>query len=691
MTARLGTLAGTLAPTLLSLLGAALFLRGGRIAGEAGALGAVVLVGSAFALAFATATSLAALLSNAREDAPSTLSALRSSQGPGVATAIGLPLWVARAAGASLGALAIAEGWQWMVPGQPQIVIAALALLAAAAAAWQARAWIGRAAPVVLGVVVVGLLSILLGPTGATAPAAFRVPDWDALWPLVVAGTAGTLVAPDPVVATREPRRAAPGLVGLGLGGLAWLVTLLWASSAAPPSVLLGSPTVLLDHAALPTLALVGLVAAGAWAAVAGIGDGARILRELVGDRVPWLERPGAPELVTLNGAVLAVLVLRSLDGVASWLAIATLLAWGAVCAVVAIEMGLGLSSFRPAVRPHRAVPVAGAAAAGLLMLIVDAGASVILAAAVVAAALWATRTLRTRELRSSIATALAQWAAERASDSAAVRAWKPALVVPVRSDDLRHALDLLCDLAAPEGSVRLLGVGREPALGDAVATATAGIGARGLVCAATTLTSEGEVDPVPLALEALRVAAFRPNLLVLQVPHDAADDAVVRRRVAAARATDVGVLLLGTPPRTPFVAARRTITLWIRNVPGEWDPLQGYEGRNLDLTLLLGYRLATRWGSELRLVTVVGEPDQRPSAERFLGALTALARLPRKTQRLVIVGTFEQAVEDLSNADLDVFGLQPDPDLAKARGLVERARSTCLFVLDSGRESALA
>ena len=86
-----------------------------------------------------------------------------------------------------------------------------------------------------------------------------------------------------------------------------------------------------------------------------------------------------------------------------------------------------------------------------------------------------------------------------------------------------------------------------------------------------------------------------------------------------------------------------------------------------------------------------MSEPEQRPGAERFLASLAALARLPRRTFRQVIVGTFEQAVDDLSNADLDVFGLQPVPDLDKGRRLVERARSTCLFVLDSDRESALA
>jgi hypothetical protein len=46
--------------------------------------------------------------------------------------------------------------------------------------------------------------------------------------------------------------------------------------------------------------------------------------------------------------------------------------------------------------------------------------------------------------------------------------------------------------------------------------------------------------------------------------------------------------------------------------------------------------------------------------------------------------------VDALSNADLDIFGLQPSPDLELCRRLVGRARSTCLFVLDSGRESAL-
>ena len=41
--------------------------------------------------------------------------------------------------------------------------------------------------------------------------------------------------------------------------------------------------------------------------------------------------------------------------------------------------------------------------------------------------------------------------------------------------------------------------------------------------------------------------------------------------------------------------------------------------------------------------------------------------------------------------ADLNIFGLQPDPNFDTIRRLVEETDSTCMFVRDSGLESALA
>ena len=120
------------------------------------------------------------------------------------------------------------------------------------------------------------------------------------------------------------------------------------------------------------------------------------------------------------------------------------------------------------------------------------------------------------------------------------------------------------------------------------------------------------------------------------------------------------------------------------------WDTRSAFNNNNLNLTLLMGYRLARRWKADLNLITVVPDESQRQEAEDFVREIRELARLPRSTRAHALVGSFEQAVTEAPQSDMDVFGLQADPDFEFVSRMVRLSRSSCLFVADSGRESAL-
>ncbi|MEQ1567096.1 MAG: hypothetical protein ABMA64_15765 [Myxococcota bacterium] len=686
---RVGSFVGVVVPSLLSGLGPLLVLRGGQVVGDVGPGGALALWTGALALAGCTAAALAAVASTARIDARTAISSVRGSLGRGVGVTVGVPLWLARAFAAAVGALAVPAIASTLTPSA--LMIALLVVSAGGVAAWQVAPLLLRAAPIALALVGIGVVAMVAGgPSAPGGPAcrvgvsghrrACAVPLGSAVW-----------AAPDPVAATGEVRRTAPRWWGLAGAVLVQVAVLMWLSRAGSPGSLMTDERVGLDAAGVPALARLGVAAGALFLVVASIADGARVLREIGSDALPWLERSGSTEFVTA-GFAFAVIGLfgASLDGAATGLALSLLLAGGLACSVVAIELALGLTSFRPSVQLPLWVPAVGAVGSFAAMLAVGPLAALVLGAVTASLGSWFVRgPARTEREHSAILTATAEWLNRRSTTRLAIRAWKPSLLVPLAQvDELWPALDLLTDLAAPEGAVALAGTG-EPDRSADLERAVGLLRARGLHASATWLSVDRRAA-VPLALETLRLAAFRPNLLVLRLPQLPDDDPTLAAAAAAARRTQVGVVLIGTPADAPVIGGKRTVTLWVRGVPGVWDPMVGYEGRNLDLTLLLGHRLARRWGAELRLVTVVTEPEHRPGAEQYLASLCTLARLPSSTVRLGIVGSFEQAVDDLSNSDFDVFGLQPEPDFELARRLVARARSTCLFVLDSGRESAL-
>ncbi len=77
-------------------------------------------------------------------------------------------------------------------------------------------------------------------------------------------------------------------------------------------------------------------------------------------------------------------------------------------------------------------------------------------------------------------------------------------------------------------------------------------------------------------------------------------------------------------------------------------------------------------------------------NARGFLEDLVGLARLHGAAVE-ARAESFESFAAEAPMADVSIFGLGPDPHFGVMRRLVEDTRSTCLFVRDSGQESALA
>ena len=110
----------------------------------------------------------------------------------------------------------------------------------------------------------------------------------------------------------------------------------------------------------------------------------------------------------------------------------------------------------------------------------------------------------------------------------------------------------------------------------------------------------------------------------------------------------------------------------------------------NLDLPVLLAYLLTLPDEGDVRLATVVRDPDTEDAARAFLADVIELGRLPR-TQARVASGPFFDALDRSEPADVHIFGLPEQIDLARLRAIHDHLGSPCWYVQDSGQESALA
>jgi hypothetical protein len=86
-----------------------------------------------------------------------------------------------------------------------------------------------------------------------------------------------------------------------------------------------------------------------------------------------------------------------------------------------------------------------------------------------------------------------------------------------------------------------------------------------------------------------------------------------------------------------------------------------------------------------------VPDEETKAKADKFLVRLVSLARLPKDTEITILISPFMDAVAQAPRADLDIFGLSRAPDMQFVQNLTKLVNGSCVFVRDSGDESALA
>lgn len=94
---KFGTFQGVFTPTLLTILGVIMYLRGPWVVGNAGVVGAIGIITLATAITLFTALSMSSIVTNIRIKAGGAFSIIAQSLGLEAGGAIGIPLYIAQA------------------------------------------------------------------------------------------------------------------------------------------------------------------------------------------------------------------------------------------------------------------------------------------------------------------------------------------------------------------------------------------------------------------------------------------------------------------------------------------------------------------------------------------------------------------------------------------------------------------
>ncbi len=388
-----------------------------------------------------------------------------------------------------------------------------------------------------------------------------------------------------------------------------------------------------------------------------------------------------------------ATLLLGDLNAVAQLITMFFLITYATLNLVVLIEQSLGLVSFRPTFRVPLAVPIVGAIASVFAMTITNPAFGLIALGVVVGIYVYLQRKkLETpwETVRSGIFQALADWAARQSQgiEGANERAWKPDILVPIqREEELRGDYKLLLDVVRPRGSIQVFCLTKRPddAAPAGLDSFVQSLRAANLYATISPVCARDIVDLTRMSARVLKNVFFRPNILFVNTDSKAQKD--LQEMMNVARSAQMGVALM-VVHQVARLGRERALTVWVRDQSPQWE--LGLRLANLDLSLLLGYQLARNWGAKLRLRTVVQDERNLKDAETFLHRIIRDARLPGG-EVSVVHGTFAQALESAGDTDLNILGLPETLDLESMRQVSETTRMSCLFVMDSGHESALA
>ncbi|NGP89184.1 amino acid permease [Fodinibius halophilus] len=715
-----GTFGGVFVPTLLTILGVILFLRQGWVIGNAGLLGGWLIITLAFVIVTFTALSMSCITTNIRIKAGGAYSIISQSLGLEVGGSVGVPLYLAQTFAITMYIFGFREGWLYIFPDHYALVVDIAVFGILFLVAYMSAKLAFRIQYIILAVIVGALVSV--GATvftgvmdqsiqwWGTFPGApesdFQGVSFWVVFAVLFPAATGIMAGANMSGELKNPKKSIPlgTLSAIAISYVIYMASGYWMAKVAPVDELVSNYNVMIDYALWAPAVLGGLLGATFSSALASIVGAPRILQALGhhrifpgGDRFSELAENGEPRnaILLTGGLVLVTLLLRDLNTIAPLITMFFLITYMMINLVVFIEQQMDMISFRPTFPIPKFVPFLGTVGCLFTMFIINSTFGLIALSLVIVIYLYLTnRKLEVPygDMRSGLFVSLAEWAAKRVSllPENNERAWKANLLVPVRSArELRGSFSLIRNLVYPKGSLKLVGMGGSNGsshFGESLMDFAMSFSRENVYTRWSIIDSDDFKEGVLTSLQTLQGTFFKPNILFLRLPTHKRYDEEIHSIINEARHNNMGIQLYVEDPIAQL-GRSSAINVWIREQSPGWD--LSMELGNVDLALLTAYKLKVNWDAQMRVITVVDEP-QVEAAYRYLDNLLDAARLPEVLKH-VEIGAFNEALQNAPQADLDLLGLPNDPNLDELRSYVETTQSACVFVADSGNENILA
>ena len=722
---KFGTFGGVFTPTLLTILGVIMYLRLGWVVGNAGLLGAWLIICISFLITLCTALSMAAITTNIRIGAGGAYAIVSQALGLEVGGSLGIPRYISQGLAVTMYIFGFREGWLGIFPEHNAFLVDLLVFASLFTIAYISANLAIKTQFVIMGIIVLSFVSIIIaayegsmqqplseslswGTFKGASETGFKGSDFWMVFAVFFPAATGIMAGANMSGELKDPKRSIPSgtLWAIGVSFVIYMCIAFWISRSASEQELLTNYYIMVDKAYFGPIIIAGILGATFSSALASIVGSSRILYAMGEHKVlPFSNimaaksKSGQPRnaMIVTGIFIFFTLLLRNLNAVAPLVTLFFLITYAMINIVVIIEQRLGLISYRPVFKIHKGVPWFGLVSSIFAMFIINPAVSLISIALVLMVYWYLSRqNLETpfEDVRSGLFVSFAEWAAKHTWGMKTMqqRAWKANLMVPVRDvNGLRGSFEFLRNIAKPKGSIKLVGIepySEQGKLAEELEAISASFRSKGVFSSSTVIHAEQFAKGINYASQALQGAFFKPNIMFLNLQDHNDYNTELKPVMKESMRLEIGILLFNRHAKA-LLGQRNTINVWVSERRGNWE-LGGLDIGNLDLAILVAYKLKMNWMARIRLITVVQDQKEENLAKTFLKSLINLARLP-ETWTEVYVGDFNDIVNKAPAADLNIFGMQDTLPYDFIKDMTKKTNSSCLFVRDSGHESIMA
>ena len=725
---KFGTFQGVFTPTVLTILGVIMYLRGPWVVGNAGVIGAIGIITLATAITLFTALSMSSIVTNIRIRAGGAFSIISQSLGLEAGGAIGIPLYIAQAFAVAMYVFGFREGWLWIFPDHSAILVDLATFILIFLIANISTGFAFKIQYVIFGIIIISLVSIgmgfinnpvntdikMFGGYEGSIENNFSGSNFWIVFAVYFPAVTGIMAGANMSGDLKDPRSNIPTgtLAAIGLSYVVYIALAILVAFLATPQELLENYTILIDKAFFAPIVIAGLLGATFSSALSSLVGAPRILQALgqnkilfYNDKLAQVDLKGEPKHAFYFTCIIVImtLLMRDLNAIAPILTMFFLITYAMINVVVLVEQGLGQISFRPTLKLPMAVPVLGAIGCFFVMFIINSTVGLVAIGLVLAMYVYLTKrknlTNEEGDTRSGMFNSLAEWSAKVVNrlPEASERSWQPNLLVPAQNiNDVVRSYKTIYNLARPKGSVKILGFdssGDKSKLAMRLPELCNNFIEQGISAASAHVHSKSFIQGVLTSMQSLKASFFTPNTIFLSLTDDIALDNDITTILNKAKEYGFGAYMY-LPYRKVGLGLEKTINLWIdlREVSRDLK----YKVDGFNIALLTAYLLKRNWGAKLNIFAIIREEmdaeKEKHSAKRYMAKLMVLARMPRDTKVHFVVDDLSTAFEDVSRGDLNIVSLQPGKiDIAKIREQSETFETSILCTMDSGAENALA